>query len=71
VGQTGRESFVLLVDEQGRPAVVGFTHLLQYGLEETTMEAVKNWKFEPAMKDGKPVAIRIPASIDYKASDKK
>jgi len=71
VGQSGRESFVVFVDDQGRPAVVGFTHLLQYGLEEATIEVVKSWKFEPATKDGKPVAIRIPVSIDYKAPDKK
>jgi|GEM_PF-2568265 len=71
VGQSGRESFVVFVDDQGKAAVVGFTHLLQYGLEETTIEAVKSWKFEPATKDGKPVAIRIPVSVDYKAPDKK
>ena len=66
VGQAGRESFIVYVDDQGRAAVLGFTHLLQYGLEETTIEAVKNWRFQPAMKDGKPVALRIPMSIDYK-----
>jgi hypothetical protein len=71
VGQSGRESFVVFVDDQGRAAVTGFTHLLQYGLEETTIEAVKDWKFEPAMKDGKPVPIRIPMSIDYKPAEKK
>lgn len=71
VGQSGRESFVVFVDDQGKAAVVGFTHLLQYGLEETTLEAVKSWKFEPATKDGKPVAIRIPMWIDYKLPDKR
>jgi protein TonB len=71
VGQAGRENFVVYVDEQGKAAVVSFTHLLQYGLEETTIEAVKGWKFEPATQDGKPVAVRIAMSIDYKAPDKK
>jgi hypothetical protein len=70
VGQTGRESFVVFVDEHGSPAVVSFTHLLQYGLEEATIEAVKKWKFEPALKDGKAVAIRIPMFIDYKRPNK-
>lgn len=66
VGQAGGESFVLLVDEQGKASVVAFTRLLQYGLEETTIDAVKDWKFQPAMKDGKPVAVRIAMDIDYK-----
>jgi outer membrane biosynthesis protein TonB len=39
---------------------------LQYGLEETTIDAVKRWKFEPAMKDGKPTPIRIAMDVDYK-----
>lgn len=71
VGQAGRESFVVYVDERGGASVVGFTHLLQYGLEETTIEAVKGWKFEPASQDGKPVAVRMAMSIDYKMPSKK
>jgi hypothetical protein len=66
VGQAGREKFVVYVDAQGGAAVTGFTNLLQYGLEETTIEAVKGWKFQPAMKDGKAVGIRIPMYIDFK-----
>jgi hypothetical protein len=66
VGQAGRESFVVFVDEKGDAAVTAFTHVLQYGIEEATLGAVKGWKFQPAMKDGKPVAVRIPLSIDYK-----
>jgi len=71
VGQSGRESFVVFVDEQGSAAVVGFTRILQYGLEETTIAVVKNWKFAPAMKDGKPLAVRIPMFIDYKLPNPK
>ncbi len=71
VGQAGREVFVVYVDEQGKAAVVSFTHLLQYGLEETTIEAVRGWKFEPATQDGKPVAVRMAMSIDYKAPGEK
>jgi hypothetical protein len=63
MGVSGQESFVLYVDEQGRAAIVAFTHLLQYGVEEATIAAVRGWRFEPAMKDGKAVAIRIPMSI--------
>jgi hypothetical protein len=71
VGQSGRESFIIYVDDRGRAAVLGFTHLLQYGLEETTIDAVRDWRFQPAMKDGKPVAVRIPMSIDYKLPEQK
>jgi len=66
VGQAGRESFIALVDADGKANVLAFTRLLQYGLEETTIEAVKQWKFQPAMKDGNPVAVRVAMDIDYK-----
>lgn len=71
VGQAGKEEFIALVDDKGRASVMGFTHLLQYGLEETTMEAVKAWKFQPAMKDGKPVAVRMAMEIEYKRPNPK
>ena len=29
------------------------------------IEAVKNWKFEPAMKDGHPVAVQIAVEVDF------
>jgi protein TonB len=70
VGQAGEEKFVILVDEQGKPSVEGFTHLLQYGLEEATIEAVRNWKYEPAMLDGKAVPLRIETQIDYRRGAK-
>ncbi len=65
VGQTGQESFVVYVDEKGNAAVTGFIKLLQYGLEETTIETVKSWKFQPAMKDGKPVPVRMVMYVRY------
>ena len=27
---------------------------------------VKEWKFEPAMKDGKPVAVQINVEVDFR-----
>jgi hypothetical protein len=71
VGQAGKEGFVALVDEEGRANVMAFTHILQYGLEETTMEAVKGWKFQPALKDGKPVAVRMAMELEYKRPNAK
>ena len=70
IGRMGVESFVVLVDEQGRASVDGFTKLLQYGLEEATMEAVKKWKFEPGTLDGKPVPLRMAMDIKYQAGPK-
>jgi hypothetical protein len=71
VGQAGKEAFIALVDKEGRASVMAFTHILQYGLEETTMEAVKSWKFQPAMRDGEPIAVRMAMEVEYKRPNAK
>jgi TonB family protein len=39
---------------------------LGYGLDERAVETVKNWKFEPAMKDGEPFEKRISVEMTFK-----
>jgi TPR repeat protein len=35
------------------------------GLDEKAVEAVRSWKFEPARKDGNPVALQIAVEVDF------
>jgi len=30
------------------------------------MEAVRQWRFEPAMKDGKPVAVSVSIEVAFR-----
>lgn len=36
------------------------------GLDEKAMAAVKKWRFEPAVLDGGPVAVRIHVEVDFR-----
>ena len=36
------------------------------GLDEKAMSAVRTWRFEPAMVDGSPVAVRINVEVDFR-----
>ena len=38
---------------------------LGMGLDEKAVEAVQKWKFEPGMKDGKPVAVELAIEVDF------
>jgi TonB family protein len=36
------------------------------GLDEKATEAVRQWVFQPAIKDGKPVAIPVSVEVDFR-----
>jgi TonB family protein len=55
----------VVVDAQGRPTNIRVVGALGMGLDEKAIEAVKNWRFEPAMKDGHPVAVAVNLEVDF------
>ena len=55
----------LIVGIDGRPSNIRVLSSLGMGLDEKAIEAVKNWKFEPAMKDGHPVRVEIAVEVDF------
>jgi TonB family protein len=56
----------LVVGPDGRPRDIRVSRTLGLGLDEKAIEAVKQWKFEPAMKDGKPVAVQINVEVSFR-----
>jgi protein TonB len=55
----------MIVGPDGRPREIKVQRTLGLGLDEKAIEAVKTWKFEPAMKDGKPVSVEISVQVDF------
>jgi TonB family protein len=56
----------LIVDAQGNPQDIRVARVLGMGLDEKAVEAVKQFKFKPAMKDGKtPVPVRMTIEINF------
>jgi TonB family protein len=56
----------LIVDAQGNPQNVHVIRTLGMGLDEKAMDAVRRYKFKPAMKDGKtPVPVMITVEVDF------
>jgi TonB family protein len=56
----------LIVDQNGRPRDVKVARSLGMGLDQKAIEAVRKWTFEPAMKDGKPVAVQINVEVNFR-----
>jgi protein TonB len=56
----------LVVGPDGTPRDVKVARSLGMGLDQKAIEAVKKWKFEPALKDGKPVAVQINVEVNFR-----
>jgi protein TonB len=54
------------VDEQGRPEHVRVRRGLGEGLDEKAVEAVKQYRFNPAMEGGKPVLAELNIEVNFK-----
>lgn len=55
----------LIVGADGNPSDVTVERSLGKGLDDQSLNAVRSWKFEPALKDGKPVAVQIHVEVSF------
>jgi protein TonB len=56
----------LIVDAAGHPRDIRVVRGLGFGLDAKAMEAVKQWRFDPALKDGKPVNVQISIEVAFR-----
>jgi periplasmic protein TonB len=56
----------LIVDAQGMPQRVQVVRHLGMGLDEKAVEAVKQYKFKPAMLQGKPVPVEVNIEVNFR-----
>jgi TonB family protein len=61
----GSVTVALVVSSKGRPKEVRVVKGLDPDIDQSTVEAVEQWRFTAAQKDGKPVAVRISLDIAY------
>lgn len=56
----------VVVGPDGKARDIRVARTLGLGLDEKAIEAVKTWRFEPAMKDNKPVAVQINVEVSFR-----
>ena len=56
----------LVVGPDGKARDIRVARTLGLGLDEKAIEAVKTWRFEPGMKDGKPVATQLNVEVTFR-----
>jgi TonB family protein len=55
----------LIVGDDGKPRDISVVRKLGMQLDEKAVEAVSNWRFEPAQKNGQPVAVQIQVEVSF------
>lgn len=55
----------IVVDKAGRISRIRLERALGMGLDENAMEGVKQWRFNPATRNGQPVAVKMTIEIGF------
>ena len=57
-----------VVRTDGMPSDIEITQSLdtEYGLDEQAVAALGQWRFEPGLKDGKPVPVRVDIEVRFR-----
>ncbi len=66
--RAGVEGVVILetvVDEEGNVRNVKVLKGLPFGLDQSAIDTVKTWRYEPALRDGEPVAVYFTFTINF------
>ena len=62
---SGNVEVYLWVDENGSPSHIRVVRGVGMGLDEKAIEAVRQYKFKPAMRDGKPVKVDLYIDVNF------
>jgi periplasmic protein TonB len=61
----GEVTLLAIIGVDGRPRNLSVVRSLGMGLDEKAREAVNTWRFEPAKKDGHPVAVQMTIIVNF------
>lgn len=61
--------FQIVIDELGFPTDIVVLSPLGFGLDEKALEAVSQWRFEPASRNGKPVKCFAQVEVNFHLGD--
>jgi TonB family protein len=63
---TGVVEISLIVDGNGNPENIQIVRHLGMGLDQKAVDAVKQYKFRPAVYQGHPVPVRLVVDVDFR-----
>ena len=70
-GVAGMALYHAVIGADGKPGEIAVARPIGFGLDENAVEAIRNAKFEPAMKDGKPVPVLLDLVVQFRIYSKR
>jgi len=55
-----------VITKQGILERIEVARAIGMGLDDAGVRAVQSWRFSPAMKDGKPVAVAVSIEVAFR-----
>jgi len=65
-GVAGMSQYHAVIGPDGKVGEVAVSRPIGFGLDENAVEAIRKATFEPAVKDGKPVAVMINLNVSFR-----
>jgi TonB family protein len=65
LGMSGSSILRVIVDELGKPQVADIVTPIGFGLDQAAIDAVNQWEYEPAQKDGKGVKVYFRVRVNF------
>jgi len=62
---SGNVLVYIWVDEQGRPSHIKVARGMGFGLDQRALDAVAQYRFKPAMENGRPVKVEMYVDVNF------
>jgi TonB family protein len=70
-GVAGMAQYHAVIGPDGKVKEVAVSRPIGFGLDESAIAAIRKAKFEPAIKDGKPVAVLLDLDVPFRIFSKR
>lgn len=70
-GVAGMALYRAVIGADGTPETVAVVRPIGFGLDENAVTAIHNARFEPALKDGKPVLVSLDLIVEFRIYSKR
>lgn len=70
-GVAGMALYSVVVGADGAPQQIAVSRPIGFGLDENAVETIRKAKFQPALKDGKPVPVMLDVLVEFRIYSKR